>query len=208
MVTRPPPRGAHDARLSLGDTGHGFPHPPQQRIARRQGLLAARDDVVEQGNRVAQPPGGVVPAGQLGLAGQVEFCGSVPQARLPVYYASAEACLMPSYSESFGLVGLEAQACASPVVASHQAGVASVVRDGVTGFLVDGPDPAAYADRMLRLLEEPGLSHRMGERAARLVGGLSWQRSADRLLNRFEQLVEQRQHRQPRGPALIGRLIP
>src|SRR5438309_769457 len=51
-------------------------------------------------------------AGELGLAGQVEFCGSVPQARLPVYYASAEACLMPSSSESFGLGGLEAQACA------------------------------------------------------------------------------------------------
>jgi len=127
---------------------------------------------------------------ELGLSGQVEFLGPVPQSRLPVYYAGADACLMPSYSESFGLVGLEAQACGTAVVASHQVGLASVVRDGVTGFLVDGPDPAAYADRMLRLLEEPGLSERMGERAARLARGLSWQRSADRLLRRVDDLLE------------------
>src|SRR5207253_6417117 len=128
-------------------------------------------------------------ASELGLDGQVEFLGSVPQSQLPAYYASAEACLMPSYSESFGLVGLEAQACGSPVVASHHVGVASVVRDGMTGFLVDGPDPAAYADRMLRLLEEPGLSQRMGQRAARLARGRSWQRAADHLLRRVELLL-------------------
>jgi D-inositol-3-phosphate glycosyltransferase len=96
---------------------------------------------------------------------------------------------MPSYSESFGLVGLEAQACGTAVVAAHQAGLASVVREGVTGFLVDGPDPEAYARRMLRLLEEPGLAERMGERASRMASGLSWQRSADRLLGRLDQLL-------------------
>ena len=127
---------------------------------------------------------------ELGLGDQVEFLGSVPQSRLPAYYAGAEACLMPSFSESFGLVGLEAQACGTAIVVSHQAGLAPVVRDGVTGFLVDGPDPEAYADRMLRLLEEPGLSERMGKKAARMVGGLSWQRSADSLLCRFEQLLQ------------------
>jgi D-inositol-3-phosphate glycosyltransferase len=130
---------------------------------------------------------------ELGLGGQVEFGGSVPQSRLPAYYAGAEACLMPSFSESFGLAGLEAQACGTAIVASHRAGLVSVVRDGVTGFLVEGPDPEAYADRMLRLLEEPGLAERMGSRAARLVGGLSWQRSAEDLLRRLEQLTQQRE---------------
>jgi D-inositol-3-phosphate glycosyltransferase len=136
-------------------------------------------------------------AGELGLGAQVEFLGSVPQTQLRAYYAGAEACLMPSYSESFGLVGLEAQACGTAVLASHQAGVASVVRDGMTGFLVDGPDPDAYAQRMLRLLEEPGLSESMGERASRLARGLSWQRSADRLLDRVDQLLSQRQQIEP-----------
>jgi len=50
-------------------------------------------------------------AGELGIEERVSFLGSVPQDRLPAYYAGAEALLMPSYSESFGLVGLEAQAC-------------------------------------------------------------------------------------------------
>jgi D-inositol-3-phosphate glycosyltransferase len=141
----------------------------------------------------------------LGLGDQVEFLGSVPQSRLPAYYAGAEACLMPSFSESFGLVGLEAQACGTAIVVSHQAGLAPVVRDGVTGFLVDGPDPEAYADRMLRLLEEPGLSERMGKKAARMVGGLSWQRSADSLLCAFEQLLERHTPQwQPEVPPLLG----
>jgi D-inositol-3-phosphate glycosyltransferase len=129
---------------------------------------------------------------ELGLSDQVEFLGSVPQSRLRAYYAGAEACLMPSFSESFGLVGLEAQACGTAIVVSHRAGLASVVRDRVTGFLVDGPDPEAYADRMLRLLEDPGLTARMGERAARLVGGLSWQRSAESLLGRVEPLLRRK----------------
>ncbi|MBO0683861.1 MAG: glycosyltransferase [Candidatus Dormibacteraeota bacterium] len=125
----------------------------------------------------------------LGLEDKVEFPGSVPQSKLPAYYAAAEACLMPSYSESFGLVGLEAQACGTPVVVSREAGLASLIRDGVTGFLVDGPDPEAYAAHMLRLLEEPDLSRRMGARAARLAGELGWERSADRLLGCFDELM-------------------
>ena len=143
-------------------------------------------------------------ARELGLEDKVEFLGSVPQSRLRAYYAASEACLLPSYSESFGLVGLEAQACGTAVVTSHRTGLASVVKDGRTGFLVDGPDPEAYAQRMLRLLEEPGLADRMGERASRLVAGLSWQRSADRLLDQVGQLIARR--RETDGRALAGRL--
>jgi D-inositol-3-phosphate glycosyltransferase len=127
--------------------------------------------------------------GELGLTDRVEFGGSVDQRRLPAYYAAAEACLMPSYSESFGLVGLEAQACGTALIASNVAGLASVVKDGVTGFLVEGPDPAAYADRMRRLLEEPGLAERMGQRGRRLALGFSWDRTAGRLLERMETLT-------------------
>jgi D-inositol-3-phosphate glycosyltransferase len=128
-------------------------------------------------------------ASELGLAGRVEFLGSVPQRRLAAYYAAADACLMPSYSESFGLVGLEAQACGTAVIASNLPGLASVVRDGVTGFLVDGHDPAAYAERMCRVLETPRLAEELGARASRLVQAFSWERTADRLLERFADLV-------------------
>jgi D-inositol-3-phosphate glycosyltransferase len=125
----------------------------------------------------------------LGVADRVDFLGSVPQSRLADYYSAAEAVLLPSYNESFGLVGLEAQACGTAVVASTAAGLASVLRDGVSGFLVEGPDPAAYAERMRRLLEEPELAARMGRRGRRLAERFSWQRTADDLLARFEALV-------------------
>ncbi|HEY4027903.1 MAG TPA: glycosyltransferase [Candidatus Dormibacteraeota bacterium] len=127
-------------------------------------------------------------AEELGIAGRVEFPGSVAQHQLATYYAAADACLMPSYSESFGLVGLEAQACGSAVIASNVSGLASVVRDGLTGFLIDGHDPAAYADRMRRVLETPGLAAALGERGNRLARGFSWDRTASRLLDRFSAL--------------------
>jgi len=128
-------------------------------------------------------------AAELGLADRVEFLGSVPQRELASYYAAADACLMPSYSESFGLVGLEAQACGTAVIASNVAGLASVVRDGVTGFLVDGHDPADYADRMRRVLETPNLSEELGRRGSRLARAFSWERTVDRLLERFSDLA-------------------
>jgi D-inositol-3-phosphate glycosyltransferase len=108
---------------------------------------------------------------------------------LASYYAAAEAVLMPSYNESFGLAGLEAQACGTGVIASAAAGLASVVRDGVSGFLVNQQDPALYADRMRRVLEEPGLSERLGRSGRRLAERFSWQRTAMELLAHFQALT-------------------
>jgi D-inositol-3-phosphate glycosyltransferase len=129
-------------------------------------------------------------ARELGIVERVDFLGSVPQARLPRYYSAAEACLMPSYSESFGLVGLEAQACGCPVVVSATAGLGSVVRDDVTGYIVSGDDPAVYADRTARLLDDPALSRQMGRRGHLLAQRFSWSRTADRLESCFEELIE------------------
>jgi len=124
-------------------------------------------------------------AHELGIAGRVDFPGSVAQARLATYYAAAEAALMPSYNESFGLAGLEAQASGTAVVAGRGAGLASVLRNGVSGFLVDRQDPELYACYMRRLLEEPGLSERLGRSGRKLAERFSWQRTADDLLARF-----------------------
>ena len=145
---------------------------------------------------------------ELGLEGRVEFCGSVAQERLPDYYAAAEACLIPSYSESFGLVGLEAQACGTAVIASNVEGLASIVRDGVTGFLVDGPDPSAYARRMRQILEETGLGERMGWRGHRRAQMFSWDRTADSLLDRFDDLVVRSQLPRARPGVRGGRMRP
>src|SRR5256885_17176485 len=99
---------------------------------------------------------------------------------------------MPSYSESFGLVGLEAQACGCPVVASDVPGLRSVVRDEVSGYLIDGDDPAAYAERIGRLLANPELAQQMGRRGSLLAQRVSWTRTADRLEERFDRLIDRK----------------
>jgi D-inositol-3-phosphate glycosyltransferase len=128
-------------------------------------------------------------AGELGLTGRVEFWGAVSREVLPACYSAAEACLVPSYSESFGLAALEAQACGTPTIASDTAGLASIVRDGATGFLVRHQDPRAYAASMERLLATPGLAEQMGERARRLASAFTWTRTVDLLLQRFRDLA-------------------
>src|SRR5205807_3164325 len=129
-------------------------------------------------------------ASAVGVRERVDFLGSVAHHELPFFYSAADVCLMPSYSESFGLVGLEAQACGSPVVASDVSGLRSVARDGVTGFLVAGDDPADYADRIGRLLDDPELARQMGRRGRLLAQRFSWNRTADRLAEMFGSVVD------------------
>lgn len=128
-------------------------------------------------------------ADELGVSDRVSFRGSVAQPELRVYYSAAEALLMPSYSESFGLVGLEAQACGCPVIAAGVAGLASVVRDEVTGYVVPSHDPAAWARRLSVLLESRDLSEQMGRRARLLAQRFSWSRTGDRLTEEYEDLL-------------------
>jgi len=130
-------------------------------------------------------------AATLGVREAIDFVGSVAHHELPYFYSAADVCVMPSYSESFGLVGLEAQACGCPVVASDVSGLRSVVREGVTGYVVAGHDPAAYAERIKRLLDEPELARQMGRRGQLLAQRFSWSRTADRLAGLFGALVEQ-----------------
>jgi D-inositol-3-phosphate glycosyltransferase len=129
-------------------------------------------------------------ASALGVRERVDFLGSVAHHELPYFYAAADACVMPSYSESFGLVALEAQACGRPVVASGVSGLRSVVRDEVSGYLIDGDDPAIYAERIGRLLADPELAQQMGRRGRLLAQRFSWTRTADRLEGLFENVIE------------------
>ena len=134
-------------------------------------------------------------ASGLGVRDRVDFLGSVAHHELPYFYSAADVCVMPSYSESFGLVGLEAQACGRPVVGSDVAGLRSVVRDDVSGYLIDGHEPAAYAERIGRLLDNPELAQQMGRRGRLLAQRFSWTRTADRLQGLFEGMVERAQVR-------------
>ena len=129
-------------------------------------------------------------AESLGIESQVTFLGSVAHAQLAHYYAAATVCVMPSYSESFGLVALEAQASGCPVIAADVSGLRSVVRNEVTGSLVPGHDPAAYAQRLRRLLDEPDLAEQMGRRGTLLAQRFTWSRTAGRLLDVYGELLE------------------
>jgi D-inositol-3-phosphate glycosyltransferase len=134
-------------------------------------------------------------AAEVGVRDSVDFLGSVAHHELPYFYGAADVCVMPSYSESFGLVGLEAQACGRPVVGSSVTGLRSVVRDEVSGYLIDSHDPATYAERIGRLLDNPELAQQMGRRGRLLAQRFSWTRTADRLEELFDGVVERAQVR-------------
>ncbi len=92
---------------------------------------------------------------------------------------------MPSRAESFGLVAAEAQACGLPVVAGAVGGLPYVVSDGVSGLLVDGQDPAAYAAALAKVLENPSLADHLSTGAIEFAAQFSWPSTADRLLELY-----------------------
>lgn len=119
-------------------------------------------------------------AGRLGLADAVRFVPPAAQPTLADYYRAADVCVVPSYSESFGLVALEAQACGTPVVAAAVGGLTTAVRDGASGVLVAGHDPAGYASAIRRVLaRRPALARGAVAHAA----GFGWSVTAARMLD-------------------------
>ncbi|MFI6446351.1 D-inositol-3-phosphate glycosyltransferase [Kitasatospora sp. NPDC050543] len=113
-------------------------------------------------------------AAQLGIGDVVRFHPPVGQAQLAEWYRAATALVMPSYSESFGLVALEAQACGTPVVAAAVGGLPVAVRDGVTGRLVGGHDPEDWARALQPYATRPSLVAAQGRAAARHAAGFGW----------------------------------
>ncbi|MCW5875891.1 MAG: glycosyltransferase [Anaerolineales bacterium] len=128
-------------------------------------------------------------ARELGVQDQIEFLGSRSQEELPAYYAAADVLVMPSYSESFGMVALEAMACGRPVVASRVGGLAYLVRDGVTGFHVQEGNSMELAGRLAELLNEPPLLARMGAAARQEAVDYSWQEMAARVEELYSRMV-------------------
>ena len=124
-----------------------------------------------------------------GLGGRVLFRSPVPHRDLPAYYRAADILVVPSRSESFGLVAAEAQACGLPVVAAAVGGLAHAVADGVSGILVDGWDPADWAAALRRVVTDPALASRLSAGAREQAERFSWPATADRLLELYSGLV-------------------
>nr|WP_128981394.1 D-inositol-3-phosphate glycosyltransferase [Streptomyces roseicoloratus] len=132
-------------------------------------------------------------AAELGVADVLKPCPPVPQHRLADFYRAADVLVVPSRSESFGLVALEAQACGTPVLASAVGGLTTAVWDGVSGLLVEGHDPAEYARRLLWLARNPRARLTMGEAAVRHARGMSWRASAMRTIDVYEDALAVRE---------------
>lgn len=126
----------------------------------------------------------------LGIGDRVVFFPPQSQTRLADFYSAAEMVLVPSRSESFGLVALEAQASGIPVVAAAVGGLRYVIEDGTTGFLVDGHDPVDHADRIIELLRDRTEAERMGRAAVERSMQFSWDATAVELLGVYRELID------------------
>jgi D-inositol-3-phosphate glycosyltransferase len=118
---------------------------------------------------------------ELGVTDQVRFVPPQPHHLLSTYYRAADVCLVPSRSESFGLVALEAAACGTPVVAAAVGGLRTLVEHERTGFLVDVRDPRAYAAFVQEILTVPSVAAELSARAALRARDYTWSTAAARL---------------------------
>lgn len=123
-----------------------------------------------------------------GLAERVTMIPPQPHHVLSTYYRAADLCLVPSRSESFGLVALEAAACGTPVVASDVGGLRTLVDHGRTGLRVSGRNPADYAAAVDRILGDTVLADRLSLRAAEAASAYTWTSMAARLRRVYDDL--------------------
>jgi D-inositol-3-phosphate glycosyltransferase len=120
-------------------------------------------------------------AAALGVTDRLRFTDPQPHHMLSTFYRAADVVLVPSRSESFGLVALEAAACGTPVVAAAVGGLRTLVDHGRTGFLVEGRDPAVFAAYVEQITENPPLARELSAHTATRARGYTWSTAAARL---------------------------
>lgn len=128
---------------------------------------------------------------QEGLDDLVTFLGKRGQDTLPYYYSAAQAVVVPSHYESFGMVALEAMACGAPVVASQVGGLAYLVQDGVTGFTVPADDPQALAEKLMLILRDRHLRRRLGQQAVKAAQAYAWENIARKVFELYQLVLSE-----------------
>ncbi|MDP9444235.1 MAG: D-inositol-3-phosphate glycosyltransferase [Actinomycetota bacterium] len=167
-------------------------HAVAELVARRPDLRARVVVPVvggPSGSGLERPQALVHLAGGLGLTDLVRFVPPVAQDQLARWYAAATLVCVPSYSESFGLVAVEAQACGTPVVAAAVGGLTTAVRHGHSGLLVAGHDPSDYAAAFERIISVPQARAAMSRAAIARAEKFGWQRTAEQTLASYEEAV-------------------
>jgi D-inositol-3-phosphate glycosyltransferase len=204
-IFTPRDRAAARARLHLTGlrlalyVGRLQPHKGPDVAVRTLAEMVARDRVAAEHLQLAivgGPSGGDAEVSRLmELATALEvhdrviFFAPQPQDRLADFYAAADVVLVPSRSESFGLVALEAGACAAPVVAASVGGLRHVVDDGTTGILVEGHDAGEHAEAALAILRDPTLQGSLGTAAARAALRFTWDVTTDEVASVYTDLI-------------------
>jgi len=133
----------------------------------------------ESGSAVRNPMGLKSLADSLGVGDLLRLVPPVDRPTLAQWYRAADVVAVPSHSESFGLVAVEAQACGTPVVAANVGGLPTAVGDA--GLLVDGHDTADWATALGSVVLDPERRAALSRRAVEHAAGFGWARTAERL---------------------------
>jgi D-inositol-3-phosphate glycosyltransferase len=138
------------------------------------------------GSGLDQPEALADLAAELRISDLVRFEPPASREVLADWYRAADVTVIPSHSESFGLVAVEAQACGSPVVAADVGGLRTAVADAVSGVLVAGHDPQRFADAIGRIVRDPALAQRLSQGAVRHAAGFGWSVTTAGILASYE----------------------
>jgi D-inositol-3-phosphate glycosyltransferase len=129
-------------------------------------------------------------AQNLDLTDRVHFIPPIAREQLVSFYQAADAVLMPSRSETFGLVAAEAQACGVPVIAAAVGGLPYIIDNGTSGILVEGHKPSGYAAAIDSVLDDPVYAARLAAGAAEHSERFSWEATVSRLLELYDGISE------------------
>ncbi|GGR56980.1 D-inositol 3-phosphate glycosyltransferase [Nocardioides luteus] len=201
------PRGRAAARAALGlparahvllFAGRIQPLKAPDVLLRAAAVMLARDPSLRRdlvvpivggpsGSGLEHPTGLADLAAELGISDVVRFVPPVHQDELARWYSAASVVAVPSYNESFGLVAVEAQACGTPVVAAAVGGLTTAVHHGRSGLLVDGHDPAQWADALTNAISSEPRWAALAEGARRHAQDFSWDLTARNTLDVYEE---------------------
>lgn len=115
------------------------------------------------------------------MEANVSFVGSLEQQRLAVFYAAADVCAVPSLTESFGLVALEAMACGTPVVGTRVGGLQKLIEDQESGLLVPAGDYQALAEAIAQVLTDHRLRMHLAHGARDRAEHFTWHGVGERM---------------------------
>jgi D-inositol-3-phosphate glycosyltransferase len=126
---------------------------------------------------------------KLGVDDKIVFAGSIAQAHLPAFYGAADALVIPSYYESFGLVGLEALACGRPVISAPVGAMVTLLRQNRTGQLINDNSPRGLAEGIESVISD--LTLFPADRIRESVLEYGWSKVASAILEEYESVLQQ-----------------